>query len=55
MGTGEIIAMLLFWSGLIMLAFWLVNLLFPATPPHHNNRNKNSGETRVSPHDKSTF
>lgn len=54
MGLGGLIWMLLFWGGLIILAFWLVNLLFPATPLHPDNRNKNAGETRVSSHDKTT-
>lgn len=54
MGAGEIIGGLLFWGGLIMLAFWLVNLLFPAAP-QHDDPNKKSGETRISPHDKSMF
>ncbi len=44
-GIGELIAMLLFWGGLILLAIWLMNLLFPAAP-HHEDSNKNTGEKR---------
>jgi hypothetical protein len=54
MGIGGLIWMLLFWSGLILLAIWLVSLLFPATPPRHG-KNKNSGEQRVNPNDKTTL
>lgn len=31
MGALGLIWMLLFWGGIILLAVWLINLLFPAT------------------------
>lgn len=38
MGTFGLVWMLLFWGGLIMLAIWLVGLLFPPAKGQSNDK-----------------
>lgn len=45
MGLG-FIWMLLFWVGIILLAVWLIAVLFPASPPSSGNRSNTRASTR---------
>ncbi len=45
MGVG-FIWMLLFWSGLIVLAVWLIGVLFP-TKPHPSSSNMSDTQVRA--------
>lgn len=47
-----LIWMFIFWGGLILLALWLVSLLFPAAPHLDSLKKSNSGEKRLNSNDK---
>lgn len=50
-----LIWMFIFWGGLILVALWLISLLFPAAPHLNNPKESNSSEKRVSSNDKTTL
>jgi hypothetical protein len=50
-----LIWMFLFWGGLILLALWLVSLLFPSAPHLDSSKKSNSGEKRGNSNDKTTL
>jgi hypothetical protein len=55
MSMAGLIWMFIFWGGLILLALWLVSLLFPAAPHLDNPQKSNSGEKRVNSNEKTTL
>jgi cytoskeletal protein RodZ len=50
-----LIWMFIFWGGLILLALWLVSLLFPAAQRLDGPKKSNTNEKRVSSNDKTTL
>jgi hypothetical protein len=55
MSIAGLIWMLIFWGGLILLALWLVSLLFPTVKHLNGPQKSNTGEKRVSSNDKTTL
>lgn len=50
-----LIWMFIFWGGLILLALWLVSLIFPAASHLDSSQKSTSSEKRVSSNDKTTL
>lgn len=52
MSMAGLIWMFIFWGGLILLALWLVSLLFPAVQRLDGPKKSNPNEKRVGSNDK---
>lgn len=50
-----LIWMFIFWGGIILLALWLVSLLFPTVQHLDGPKKSTSGEKRVNSNDKTTL
>jgi hypothetical protein len=55
MSIAGLIWMLVFWGGLILLALWLVSLLFPVAHHLEGKENSSPSKKRVNSHDKTTL